>query len=80
MSRPMSGLARAARERISAGRIFFHGIPFVLTLCFRPFTLLAGTAIVLILVALWSISLLSNIGSDELPSTLLATSVNHKRD
>lgn len=39
-------------------------------LCFRPFVLLTGTAVVLILLVAGSVALLSAIGSNELPSTL----------
>lgn len=46
----------------------------------RPFVLLTGTAIVMILLAFGSISLLSSVGDHELPSTLLATAVNAKKD
>ncbi|RDB25224.1 hypothetical protein Hypma_007924 [Hypsizygus marmoreus] len=45
-----------------------------------PFVLLAGTTIVLIILAFGSVSLLSSVGDLELPSTLLATAVNARRD
>ncbi|KAF8236027.1 hypothetical protein L208DRAFT_1253653 [Tricholoma matsutake] len=45
-----------------------------------PFVLLAGTVLVLFLLIFGSISLLSGVGNHELPSTLLATAVNGKRD
>jgi hypothetical protein len=46
----------------------------------RPFVLLAGTVLVLILLVFGSISLLSSVGGHELPSTLLVTAVNGKRE
>ncbi|KAF5385928.1 hypothetical protein D9615_002269 [Tricholomella constricta] len=45
-----------------------------------PFVLLTGTVIVLILLIFGSISLLSSVGDNELPSTLLATAVHVKKD
>ncbi|GLB37403.1 putative protein with domain of unknown function (DUF3844) [Lyophyllum shimeji] len=45
-----------------------------------PFTLLTGTAIVMIVLVFGSISLLSSVGDTELPSTLLATAVHVKKD
>jgi len=45
-----------------------------------PFVLLAGTVLVLVLLVFGSISLLSSVGGHELPSTLLATTVNGKRE
>jgi len=45
-----------------------------------PFVLLSGTAIILLLLSFGSIYLLSAVGDAELPSTLMATAVNAKRD
>ncbi|KAF9462440.1 hypothetical protein BDZ94DRAFT_1309700 [Collybia nuda] len=45
-----------------------------------PFVLLTGTVIVMILLVFGSISLLSSVGDHDLPSTLLATAVNPKKD
>ncbi|KAJ3523885.1 hypothetical protein NMY22_g11239 [Coprinellus aureogranulatus] len=44
------------------------------------FTLLAGTTLVLIIVVFGSISLLYTVGDQALPSILLATAVNSKKD
>ena len=54
----------------------------VLNECFcRPFTLIAGTAIGLILLIGAAVSLLSSAGNQELPSVLLAgVSAGERRD
>jgi len=45
-----------------------------------PFVLLSGTVIVMVLLIVGSISLLYGVGDHPLPSTLLATAVNVKKD
>ncbi|KAJ7594434.1 hypothetical protein C8J56DRAFT_1161050 [Mycena floridula] len=45
-----------------------------------PFVLFAGTGIALLLVVIVSVQLLYSVGSVELPSTLLGTAVNAKKD
>jgi hypothetical protein len=60
----------------SGSMIYLHDCR---SLC-RPFVLLAGTVLVLVLLVFGSISLLSSVGGHELPSTLLATAVNGKRE
>jgi len=47
---------------------------------FRTFVLLTGTVVVLIIVIVGSISLLYSVGDSPLPSILLATAVNSKKD
>lgn len=46
----------------------------------RPFVLLAGSTIVLILLIAGSVSLLATIGDDKLPSTLMGGAVQAKGD
>lgn len=78
----MSGLVRLARGRISAGECRFRLASYArINFGWRPFVLLGGTVVALILLVAGSIALLSGIGSQELPSTLTGTvSVGHKRD
>jgi len=45
-----------------------------------PFVLLSGTVIVIIVLFIGSVSLLYSVGDQPLPSTLLATAVNMKKD
>ena len=45
-----------------------------------PFVLLSGTVIVIIVLFIGSISLLYGVGEQPLPSTLLATAVNVKKE
>jgi len=45
-----------------------------------PFVLLSGTVIVIIVLFIGSVSLLYSVGEQPLPSTLLATAVNIKKD
>jgi len=45
-----------------------------------PFVLLSGTVIVIIVLLIGSVSLLYGVGEQPLPSTLLATAVNVKKD
>ena len=49
-------------------------------LCDSPFVLLSGTVIVIIVLFIGSVSLLYSVGEQPLPSTLLATAVNVKKD
>lgn len=46
----------------------------------RPFVLLTGSVVVLVLLVIGSVSLLSGVGYSELPSTLLSATVSSKRD
>ncbi|KAG5645444.1 hypothetical protein DXG03_006268 [Asterophora parasitica] len=46
----------------------------------NPFVLLAGTVVALVLLIFLSISLLSSVGDNGLPSTLMATAVHVKKD
>ena len=50
------------------------------SLCNSPFVLLSGTVIVIILLFIGSVSLLYGVGEQPLPSTLLATAVNMKKE
>ncbi|KAK0213221.1 hypothetical protein DFS33DRAFT_1287307 [Desarmillaria ectypa] len=45
-----------------------------------PFVLLTGTVIVIILLCFGSVSLLFHVGNQELPSTLMGSAVNSKKD
>jgi hypothetical protein len=47
---------------------------------YRSFVLLAGTVLVLLIIIFGSISLLYSVGDQALPSILLATAVNSKKD
>ena len=47
---------------------------------YSPFVLLSGTVIVIIFLIVGSISLLYGVGDQPLPSILLATAVNAKKD
>jgi len=49
-------------------------------LTLRPFVLLTGTAVVILLLIVGSISLLYTVGDQPLPSTLLATAINAKKE
>ena len=49
-------------------------------LCDSPFVLLSGTVIVIIILFVSSVSLLYSVGEHPLPSILLATAVNMKKD
>ena len=49
-------------------------------LCDSPFVLLSGTVIVIIVLFIGSVSLLYGVGEQPLPSTLLATAVNVKKE
>ena len=46
----------------------------------RPFVLLSGTAVLIILLIAGSISLLYAVGEQALPSTLLATAINVQKE
>jgi hypothetical protein len=46
----------------------------------RPFVLITGTVIALLLVGYGSVSLLANVGTEELPSTLMGGVVNSRKD
>jgi hypothetical protein len=72
------------KERISAGMCLKMSAPIVIdsfpNFTSRPFVLLTGTAVVIILLIVGSISLLYTVGDQPLPSTLLATAINAKKE
>ena len=69
------------KERISAGMCLQMYTPIGIdSFTLRPFVLLAGTAVVIILLIVGSISLLYTVGEQPLPSTLLATAINAKKE
>jgi hypothetical protein len=80
-SKQIIGQGKAANGKISAGTCSFISDKYDLDkLSYSPFVLLSGTVIVIILLIVGSISLLYGVGDQPLPSILLATAVNAKKD
>ena len=79
--RPIHGLARVVSEKTLARKLS-DGLSISNSLIYRrrPFVLLTGSVVVLVLLVIGSVSLLSGVGYNELPSTLLSATVSSKRD
>ncbi len=78
--RRMYGLGKAANGKMSAG-MFLHQLyklPGLITS--RPFVLLTGTVVLVVLLVVGSVGLLYSVGDQELPSVLMGSAVNAKRD